>query len=169
VKPVRFRWLALIPIFLLTAACPLFNLWSESPQPVNKVTPAVEPCIALTGEDLHPLEIIRRLPETARPGDTLTFAFAGSYMVMPSCEKRDGKAYYHYPTMQELSEKTWRDVVAQLDGKDLTSVRCGHECQLEFSLPTETKIGKHTITILTGGSPFFNPKDTTFTIAVIEP
>jgi hypothetical protein len=73
-KPVRFRRLALISIFLLTAACPLLNLWGESPQPVNKVTPAVAPGIVLTGEDLHPLEIIRRLPETARPGDTLTFA-----------------------------------------------------------------------------------------------
>ncbi|CAG0934453.1 hypothetical protein TFLX_03496 [Thermoflexales bacterium] len=48
-KPARYLMLALIPIFLLATSCPLLNLWSERPQPVNNITPSAVPCIVLTG------------------------------------------------------------------------------------------------------------------------
>lgn len=169
-KSTNLRWLALLPIFLLAFTCPLLNLWSEKHESTTNASPQLTtPCIVLTGEHLYPVEMVRRPPATVHPGDTVTITFTGGYMLMPTCEKRDGKEYYHYPTMQELSEINWRTAIAQLDEKDLASIRCGHECQINFVLPAETKIGQHTLTVLTGGSPFFNPKDTTYTIDVIEP
>ncbi|CAG0934451.1 hypothetical protein TFLX_03495 [Thermoflexales bacterium] len=69
--------------------------------------------------------------------------------------------------MKQLSE-TLRTTIVQLDGKELTSVRCGHECQISFALPAAIQAGKHTLTILPGGWRF-DPRDTTFTINVTQP
>ena len=160
-KPTRYLLLVLIPIFLLASSCPFLNFWNQKRAAVHEVTP----CIVLTGEHLYPIEITGRLPETARPGDRLTITFTGGYMVLPKCEKRNGTEYYHYPTTQELSAKM-RTAVIQLDGQDLTAVRCANDCQIDFFLPADTKVGEHMITLVTGGV-FFNPKDTTFAINVI--
>ncbi|HSD82460.1 MAG TPA: hypothetical protein VLG46_01300, partial [Anaerolineae bacterium] len=133
-KPARSLLLALIPILLLATSCPLLNLWSERPQPVNNITPSAIPCVVTTGERPYPPIITGRPRETARPGESLTITFTSGYMVLPKCKRRDGKEYYQYPTMKELSE-TMRTTIVQLDGKELTSVRCGHECQISFALP----------------------------------
>lgn len=167
-KNLRYSLLALIPIFLLATSCPLLNVWSENHDSVSNAPPKVTPCVVLTGERAYPPTITARPKETARPGDTLTITFASGYdMVLPKCEKRNGKEYYQYPTLKELAERT-RMTIVQLDSKDFTSVRCGYECEVSFTFPADIQAGKHTITLLPGGW-HFDPRETTFAISVTEP
>jgi len=162
-KPARPLLLALIPILLLVTSCPLLNFSNEKHETVNNVTP----CIVATGERLYPPVITGRPRETARAGDALTITFTGGYMVLPCCEIRDGTQQYQYPTAKELTEKM-RTTMVQLDGKELTSARCGYDCQISFALPADISVGKHTISILPSGWRF-DPRDTTFAITVTGP
>jgi hypothetical protein len=124
-------------------------------------------CFASTGERDYHVDVLVPPLEILHPGDTVLVHFTGGYYdVLPSCEMVDGKPIYHYPTVNELSEKS-RIVDVFLDDALIHSQECMHDCKLSFSLPDQIRIGSHDLDIRPRSWGYY-PRDVTFNITILK-
>jgi hypothetical protein len=126
-----------------------------------------ENCIVTTGERDYHAEILLAPDEILQPGQSIKVHFTGGYyMVLPSCKIVDGEAVYHYPTVKELSNEV-RNVDIFLDEIPISSVECGFDCEVSFSLPDTLRTGNHHLNFR-ARTWVFQPKDLAFEFIILE-
>lgn len=117
----------------------------------------------MTGE-----KIIRPTVEVPPPsqvvaGQVIMLTFSGDYLILNNAIVCD-ETIVRYAYSDEFPAFSWkRTIIVLLDDQVLTTSECDYTCQLEATIPGDSRAGGHTLMVET------NWERITFELQVIQP
>jgi hypothetical protein len=132
------RFLTLIFLTLLITACGLL--------PAPTATPTCQIVPMPTGEGVWQLDVREAPPAQVLPGEDIRIRIYGG-VVVGAQERRCGEQAELLQPNLNTAQATRREVWVLLDQAEIARTECGFECEVLFTIPSDTVRGRHTLAV----------------------
>jgi hypothetical protein len=99
-----------------------------------------------TGEGVWQMEIIEAPPTQMQPGDDVRIRISGGVVVGAREIRCGDQAELLQPNLN-TAQATRREVRVLLDEVEIVNTQCGFECEVRFTVPSDTVRGRHTLKV----------------------